>query len=263
MRNSILLIVGVAAAAGAAFLGLGGDSTAPRATVTPAAEAPAPAQVPAAQGEIKSVIEGEVLESIDVAGYTYLRLRTANGEEWAAVPRSAVAKGSQAKVEDASLMQQFRSDTLDRTFERIYFGVLAGDGQPASPHGQGAAPAPAASGDATVEAGQVEPLSGEDARNVSQLFAQKAELSGKSIRLRAKVTKVTRGVLGKNWLHLQDGTGSVAAADNDLVVTTQGDAQVGNIVVVKGVVTVDKDLGAGYRYAVLLEDAEVTVEGAQ
>jgi hypothetical protein len=259
MRNSILLVVGVVAAATAAFIGLGGDSTAPRPAVTAVAEAPTPAQVPAAEGDVKSVVEGEVLQTIDVAGYTYLRLRTANGEEWAAVPRSTIAKGSRARVEDASLMQQFRSDSLDRTFERIYFGVLSGDQAQVSGHGGAAPPTGSA---AAIAVGKVEPLTGEDARNVAQLFAQKAALAGKKIRVRGQVTKVTRGVMGKNWLHLQDGSGSAEAGDNDLVVTTLGDAQIGNIVVVVGVVSVDKDLGAGYRYAVLLEDAEVALEPA-
>ncbi len=266
MRNSILLVVCVVVASGLAFIGLGGEST-PVATQPVATEPGAAAQVRAGQpgpGEAKSTVEGEVLEAIDVAGYTYLRLGTAGGEIWAAVPRSTVTKGSQARIVDASLMQQFRSDTLDRTFDRIYFGVLAGgDG---APSGHGGVTPPASSGSASgsgLEVGKVAPLDAEDARSVAQLFSQKADLAGKSIRVRGKVVKVTRGVLGKTWLHIQDGSGSAETKDNDLVVTTAGDAQIGDIVIVKGLVVVDKDLGAGYRYAVLLEDAEVTVEAAE
>jgi hypothetical protein len=64
--------------------------------------------------------------------------------------------------------------------------------------------------------------------------------------------------MGKNWLHVQDGTGKPGS--NDLMVTSKAAAKVGDTVLVKGVVTLDKDFGAGYRYDVILDDAEVTVE---
>ena len=64
--------------------------------------------------------------------------------------------------------------------------------------------------------------------------------------------------MGKNWIHLQDGTG--AAGTNDLTVTTAGTASVGNTVVVRGNLTTNKDFGFGYKYDVMVEDAAVTVE---
>jgi hypothetical protein len=73
------------------------------------------------------------------------------------------------------------------------------------------------------------------------------------------VVKVSRGILGKNWLHLQDGTGSQAAGTNDLVVTTAALPEVGQVVTIKGNLSRNRDFGAGYRYGVIVEDAEVTV----
>jgi len=67
-------------------------------------------------------------------------------------------------------------------------------------------------------------------------------------------------VMGKNWLHIQDGSGSIDQKDNDLTVTTATPAKLGDTVLVTGRVTTNKDFGAGYRYAVILEDAGVTVE---
>ncbi|MBP6110656.1 MAG: hypothetical protein KA484_12410, partial [Rhodocyclaceae bacterium] len=63
------------------------------------------------------------------------------------------------------------------------------------------------------------------------------------------------GILGKNWIHLRDGSGSSADNTNDIIVTTSSETQVGNVITVKGVVRTDKDLGAGYSYKVLIEDA--------
>ena len=67
--------------------------------------------------------------------------------------------------------------------------------------------------------------------------------------------------MGKNWVHIQDGTGDPKGNTHDLVVTTQDDAAKGDIVTVSGVVAADKDFGAGYRYDVIVEDAKITAEG--
>jgi hypothetical protein len=67
--------------------------------------------------------------------------------------------------------------------------------------------------------------------------------------------KFTPDVLKKNWLHVRDGSGSDAQSTNDLVVTTLDRANVGDVVLVKGVVHTERNLGSGYAYPVLLEDA--------
>jgi hypothetical protein len=65
--------------------------------------------------------------------------------------------------------------------------------------------------------------------------------------------------MGKNWLHVRDGSG--AEGTNDLTVTTAGAMpNVGDTVVVTGPVVLNKDFGMGYQYDVLIEDAQVTVE---
>ena len=75
--------------------------------------------------------------------------------------------------------------------------------------------------------------------------------------MKAKVVKVTAGVMGRNWLHVRDGSGSKASKDNDLTVTTDAAAKVGDVVTVTGIVSVDKDFGAGYAYPVIVENAKV------
>jgi hypothetical protein len=67
--------------------------------------------------------------------------------------------------------------------------------------------------------------------------------------------------MGKNWLHVRDGSG--AEGTNDLTITTAGTLpNVGDTVVVTGNVALNKDFGMGYAYDVLVEDAQVTVEPA-
>jgi hypothetical protein len=99
----------------------------------------------------------------------------------------------------------------------------------------------------------------EGGRTVAEVFAAKAELAGQEVLVRGRVVKSNPNVMGKNWLHVRDGSGGEGT--NDLTVTTTGAApQVGDTVLVKGTVALDRDLGMGYRYEVIVEDAEVTIE---
>ena len=93
---------------------------------------------------------------------------------------------------------------------------------------------------------------------IGELYAQKASLANKPVVVRARVVKVTNGILGKNWLHLQDGTGSQADGTNDLVVTTDSNsAKVGEVITIKGNISLDRDFGSNYKYDVIIEGAGV------
>lgn len=187
--------------------------------------------------------KGEVLEIKEVDPYTYLRLKTSEGEIWAAVGKAPLKKGAQVTIENASVMNNFESKTLNRKFDRIVFGTLAGTGT------AGAAPA------AEVADAKVPKAQGPEARTVAEVIGKKAELKGKPVLVRGKVVKFTASVMGKNWVHLRDGSGSAKDGTNDVLVTTQAQTQVGSIVVARGVVRTDVDLGSGYTYKVLIEDA--------
>ena len=93
-------------------------------------------------------------------------------------------------------------------------------------------------------------------KTIAALFTEKAKLSGHQVQLHGKVVKVNNAIMNRNFLHLQDGTGDKGS--NDLTITSQDTAEVGDEVVVTGTITVDKDFGAGYTYPILLEQASVT-----
>jgi hypothetical protein len=223
----------------------------------------APAAAPAAD---QSRIPGTVLETFDASGYTYLRLETADGEAWAAVPRARLDIGAQVVLLNPQTMSDFESQTLGRTFDTIYFGTLEGHSA-ASPMAQGGANPHGAmqegmgSGAHSADAGaapiEVAKAEGADGRTIAELYADRDDLSGKTVALRGQVVKYSAGIMGRNWIHLQDGTGDATTGTNDVTVTSSGTTAVGEIVVVRGTVAVDKDFGAGYRYAVIVEDASV------
>ena len=220
-------------------------------------------------GDVGESIGGTILETMDSGGYTYMRLGTPSGEVWAAVTQTAVRTGDSAMVVNAMLMTGFESSTLKRKFDAIYFGNLAAS----APGGSAAAVNPAASSVSVAEAHSgssktgkmtfdvpIAKFDGAEARTIEEIHVQKAELTGKPVSVRGKVTKVTEGVLGKTWIHLQDGSGSAEAGNFDLTVTTDGKASEGDVIVASGVLATDKDLGHGYVYAVLLENATLFAE---
>ena len=212
-----------------------------------AAHAATPPAPPApAQG-----LTGEVLETKDVDSYTYLRLKTKDGETWAAVPTTSVKKGAQVTIANPMTMNNFQSKTLKKTFDKIVFGQI--EGSNAKPAPMAMAPAVAASAPAI----KVAKATGADAKTVAEIVTGKAGLKDKPVSLHAQVVKFNGGILGKNWAHVRDGSGSAADGSNDILVTTQDVVAVGDVVNVKGTVRLNIDLGSGYAYPALIENASV------
>lgn len=224
-----------------------------------------------AQGAPSASIKGKIVERLDAEPYSYLKLKTEQGEVWAAVPKAEKAVGTEAVIGGAMPMTDFESKTLKRKFDLVYFGTLVDPNAPAAPAGMPGAPggapeggpvnmaaqhAQAAAGPSDVGNVKVPKASGADARTVAEVFAQRAALKEKGVTIRGKVVKFNEGIMGRNWLHIRDGSGT-AGKDNDLTITTADKAAVGDVVVVKGKVQVDKDFGAGYSYPVIVEDAKL------
>lgn len=89
---------------------------------------------------------------------------------------------------------------------------------------------------------------------VADLYAKKQELNGKVVTIRGDVVKVSDGIMGKSWIHIQDGTGGKETSDIVFTSTTQT-AKVGDHLTAKGTVSIDKDFGYGYFYSVIVEDS--------
>lgn len=232
-------------------------------------------------------ITGKVIETMDSGGYTYLQVESEDGQKtWAACDQTVLKIGDVVTIPPGMGMQKFRSPTLGREFENIRFvgslkgaGAAMGDddddyedededfeeyhegelppGHPPTGAGlpKGHPPVGATAADAVAE--PIDPPAG--GIKISDVYARKAELAGKEVSVRGKVVRYTANVMGKNWLHIQDGSGS-PTGNGDLTITTDAQVNRGNIVTAKGKLSVDQDFGYGYTYDVLLEDADVTAE---
>lgn len=196
-----------------------------------------------------NTVKGTVLEIQEVESYTYLRLKTKDGETWAAVGKAPVKKGAEVTIENVAVMNNFESKALKKTFPTILFGTLAGD-KPAG-HGTASA-APADIGDVKVAK-----ATGANAYTVAEINTRAGALKDKPVVVRGKVVKYNASIMGKNWIHLRDGTGVAAKETHDILVTSAQTTKVGDVVTVKGTVRTDKDFGAGYAYKVLIEEASL------
>jgi hypothetical protein len=227
----------------------------------------------AAEAQPAGMWTGTVAETMDSGGYTYVLLDTGSEKIWTAGPVTAVEVGQKVNIPQGMKMVNFPSKSLDRTFEEIYFvggiypeGTMPG-GQ-AAMGGMGQMPQDASHGgmggmaggsganantkvaDAHVEG--VNKVAG--GLTIAEIFAQKDALKGQPVKVRGEVVKFSGNIMGTNWVHIQDGSGG------DLTVTTDAVVATGDIVVVEGPLTVNKDFGAGYRYDAIIEKASVTKE---
>ncbi len=214
---------------------------------------------------------GKVTETMNAAGYTYVQVDTGKEKFWAAAPEVKVQVGDSVAVPEGMPMPDYESKTLNRKFDLVYFvPALIVNGAPqagasgAMPEGHpqmgddagdsGGSGAPKVVAPADINLKGIQKAD----QTVADVYAQKAALNGKSVKIRGKVVKFTPEIMGKNWIHLQDGSGQQGS--NDLTVTTSSTAKSGDTVVVAGKLSVDKDFGYGYKYDVIVEDAQVTKE---
>ncbi|NUQ63733.1 MAG: DNA-binding protein [Pirellulales bacterium] len=209
--------------------------------------------------------DGTVTETISTAGYTYVLVDTGEKKVWAAAPEFRVSVGDKVTVPAGMAMHNYHSQTLNRDFDVVYFvssvrnhtapsdGAAKGPEMPASnPHAAGG------STPANIDLSGIEKPEG--GKKIEEIYAEKAELAKKKVTVRGKVVKFNAQIMNKNWLHLRDGSGNAGEGTHDLTVTTGSSAKVGDTVLVTGELHLDRDFGFGYKYGVIIEDADVKVE---
>ncbi len=220
----------------------------------PAEGHPAPPAAPGPEQVAKENISGKVLQTMNSGGYSYVYVETAEKKVWVAVPQTTVQVGDVMTFKPGMEMTDFQSSSLKRTFDKIIFseGVVSSSGGKAPQTSPGAAGSVARGGKIKVEK-----ASGANAYTVSELYDKSVKLHKKKVTVRGQVVKVSANIMGKNWIHIQDGSGSAKKGTNNLVVTSTDIPTVGDVVTVNGTLFKDKDFGGNYKYKVIIEDATV------
>ncbi len=215
-----------------------------------------------------NVWRGTVAETMDAATYTYVLLDMDGQQQWVAGPQTEVAVGDKVMMQAGMAMADFTSQALERTFDVVYFvggiehddghGHAPSDGMPTMGADFGASTGEAKS-HMTLENASVQGVEkAAGGQTVAEVHNKAVELSGKTVKIRARVVKFSANIMGTNWVHIQDGSGTEGT--HDLTITTDAVVQVGDMVIVEGPLSVDRDFGAGYRYGVIVEKASVTKE---
>jgi len=224
---------------------------------------------------------GMVIETMDSAGYTYLLIDSGTEKTWVAIPETTIEKGTKVIYKPGMVMKNFFSKTLNRTFDSIIFSPGLTEENLSQAHGKttddsfasaikserskGAVPAPALeiSGGSL---GAITPFreiavtksSAANGYSVEEIFTQAKKLNGQKISLHGIVTKVSINIMGRNWVHLQDGTGNPMKNTHDIVATTSAQPELNSKITIEGIVAAEKDFGAGYKYAAIIEQATIT-----
>jgi hypothetical protein len=222
---------------------------------------------------------GTIIETMNASGYTYMLIERGAEKTWVAVPATNVEKGATVDYYQGMVMNNFTSKTLNRTFDAIVFSPGLAEKKPedarkAAPDDSFAAaiesekaavkpdmPMEMSAGSTgaivPLEEISIEKAMGANGYSVEEIFGKAKRLAGKKVQVHGKVVKFSPMIMGKNWIHLQDGTGNPMQNSHDLVITTTETVEVDNIITIEGILAAEKDFGAGYKYAAIIEDASI------
>ncbi len=193
-----------------------------------------------------------VVDKINTSNYTYLQVSENKENYWIAIPLMEIEIGETVYFSKFMEMKDFKSETIDRTFNSLLFVEDARKSATPDHMKQ------VHSGAMTIpkQNVKIEPLDG--GYSIEKIYSNKNELNGKNVTVKGKVVKYNPKIMNRNWIHIQDGTGS--ENDYDLVVTSADEVKVGDIVIVEGTVSIDKDFGAGYFFPILIDDARIEID---
>ncbi|MDD2382968.1 MAG: hypothetical protein PHN18_02125 [Sulfurospirillaceae bacterium] len=192
------------------------------------------------------IYEGVVVDTLNGGGYTYLYIEDAKKKYWVAVEGVQIDKGMEVRFTEEMRVKNFESKSLNRTFDEI---VFASNLQYRTKTPQTAHLA------LITEMVKVSPYKQKDTLSVAEAYNDRVKLNGTTIKIRGKVVKFSENIIGRNWIHIQDGTGIDNEVGRIVFTSTESHVKVGDIVTATGVVSVDKNFGSGYVYKIIAENA--------
>ncbi len=210
-----------------------------------------PVSIPTEEAVMENIDSHEITvkEVLNANAYTYLLVTEAEKEYWIAVPKTEVTIGKTYTYVGGMEMKKFESKDLKRTFDSVFFVEGLTDPNPPAAT-ETTSEAPKATSSTQLSKGITLAKGG---ISLFDLFSTRDKLAGKTVILTGKVVKFMPQIMNKNWIHLQDGTSYNGF--NDITITSLEKIKVDDIVSLKGTVVLNKDLGSGYKYDILIEDA--------
>ncbi|MCK9472125.1 hypothetical protein [Sulfurimonas sp.] len=213
----------------------------------------------------------KALETINGGGYTYAKVDEGGNIYWIAGPQTNVVVGSSISFLEQMVMNDFTSKSLNKHFDQLVFvsAIVPADGSATDASAKTLtledahancdhSKEPATTATVTQpDSAAISVAKNKGGYTIEELYTKKAALKDKSVKINAKIVKISKNIMGKDWIHLQDGSGS--AGTNDIIATAvNSTVQVGDTVTANGIVKTDIDLGYGYNFSVLIEEAKFT-----
>ena len=195
---------------------------------------------------------GRIIDKIPSKGYLYLQVTENKEDYWIAIPNMEIEIGETVYFSRFMVMEDFKSENVDKSFDEILFVEDARKSP--TPNEMKKIHSGATAND--KQNVSITPL--KDGKSIQQIYSEKKDLSDKTVKVKGQVVKFNKQIMSRNWVHIQDGTGT--ENDFDLVATTDQEVQVGDIIIIEGKISVDKDFGAGYFFPVIIENAQIQKE---
>lgn len=195
----------------------------------------------------------KVKEVLQTGTYTYLFVNENKKDYWIAVSKVDVKVDDHLYYQDALEMKDFKSEELDRTFDRIFFVDNVGGVELQN------ASMPNDTLHNKIKEQDKKPIINVDIApngiRIAELMKNRDNYANKKVTIRGQVVKINAGIMDRNWVHLKDGTSH--SEKSDLTFTTLEEVKVGDVVIFEGTVALEKEYGAGYVYPLIVEDAKL------
>lgn len=188
-------------------------------------------------------------EALHTEKYTYVRVKENDEDFWIAIPKTDIEIGATYYYKGGLVKKNFPSREYNRVFETLY--LVSGISKQPVGSAVDQALAQSQSPEAVAPPKEVKPAAG--AVKIAEIVGNLSKYDGKTVKVTGKCVKINPMIMGRNWIHLQDGS----ANNFDLTVTTTENVTLGDVVTMEGVIATNKDFGAGYRYNVIMESATV------
>jgi len=192
----------------------------------------------------------KVLEVLPTSKYVYLKVDEKGEEFWIATSKKEVKVGETYFYKNGILKTNFESKEHNRVFDKVY---LVANIVPAN-HGVEQSTTTSQPKE-TNESEAPKKIEIEGSIKISELVNNKSKYDGKEVQISGKCTKLNPNIMGRNWIHLKDGS----MDEYDLVVTSDVAVPEGHVVTMKGIVVLDKDFGAGYKYDLIIENGQIVI----
>lgn len=204
-------------------------------------------------GALQNLISAEhtvvVEEVLNTERYAYLRVKENDEEYWVAISKREIKVGEKYAFKGGLLKKNFQSKEYNRIFETLY--LVSDFRELNTPQSENNTSGPTvntqvADGEEPIKVTRVP-----GAIKIAEVVKNAAKYEGKAVKVTGKCMKINPMIMGRNWVHLQDGSGK----DVELTITTNENIPIGHVVTLEGTIATNKDFGAGYKYDVIMEGA--------